>query len=53
MYLNEGSLLAKAAERLSKELPPIQALRQWLLLFVGYLASKQIMAEVLKCHVSR
>ena len=49
MYLNEGSLLANAAERLSEELPPIKALHEWLLLFVGYLANKQILAEVLKC----
>lgn len=52
MYRDEGSQLAKAAERLSVELAPVEALREWLLLFVDYLANKQIMAEVLKCMTS-
>jgi AcrR family transcriptional regulator len=49
MYRDEGGQLAEAAERLSNELPPTEAMRKWLLMFVDYLANKQIMAEVLKC----
>ena len=47
LYENEGDQLAEAAERLSEAEPPIEALRQWLLLFIDYLATKRIMADVL------
>ncbi|WP_337678401.1 TetR/AcrR family transcriptional regulator [Agrobacterium larrymoorei] len=47
LYENEGDQLAEAAENLSQGEPPIEALRQWLLLFADYLATKRIMADVL------
>ncbi|AXV84787.1 TetR/AcrR family transcriptional regulator [Ralstonia solanacearum] len=51
IYRDEGSRLAEAAQRLSAELAPLDAVREWLLLFVGYLANKQIQADVLNCMV--
>ncbi|MBX9431132.1 TetR/AcrR family transcriptional regulator [Ralstonia pseudosolanacearum] len=49
IYRDEGSRLAEAARQLSEDQPPLEAVRQWLLLFVGYLANKQIRADVLNC----
>ena len=39
--------LAAAAERLAKTRPPLPALREWLLLFVDYIATKKLMADLL------
>ncbi|WCE05894.1 TetR/AcrR family transcriptional regulator [Pseudoxanthomonas sp. JBR18] len=47
VYQNELEHLLAAAERLAAAHPPITALREWLLLFVDYLAAKQGMREVL------
>lgn len=47
LYSTEGSQLAKAAERLSKESPPLEAVREWLFLFIDFLVHKKILAEVL------
>lgn len=47
IYREEGDQLLDAASSLSRELPPLEALRKWLLLFVNYLENKQIMAAVL------
>lgn len=47
LYENEGDQLAQAAKALSDAEPPIEALRQWLLLFIDYLSTKRIMADVL------
>jgi AcrR family transcriptional regulator len=47
LYANEGDQLADAAERLAQTELPLAALRQWLLLFVDYLSTKRIMADVL------
>lgn len=47
LYQNEGEQLAEAAERLAATEPPIEALRQWLILFVNYLSTKRIIADVL------
>jgi AcrR family transcriptional regulator len=47
VYRNETTQLAQAADRLSAALPPVEALRQWLLLFIDYFATKQIMAAAL------
>ncbi|MBS7812129.1 TetR/AcrR family transcriptional regulator [Roseococcus pinisoli] len=52
VYRHETSQLATAAERLAAELPPVEALREWMLLFVDYLATKLIMAEALGAMVS-
>ncbi len=47
VYRNETGRLAAAAARLAKRHPPVKALREWLLVFVDYLAAKRGMAEVL------
>jgi len=49
IYRDEGNRLAEAAQQLSAELAPTEAIREWLLLLVGYLASKQIHADVPNC----
>lgn len=51
VYRNESQQLADAATRLSETRAPIDALREWMLLFVDYLAAKQGMAEVLNSVV--
>ncbi|WP_340266837.1 TetR/AcrR family transcriptional regulator [Sphingobium mellinum] len=47
LYENEGEQLAEAAERLAQAELPIEALRQWLLLFVDYVSTKRIIIDVL------
>ncbi len=47
VYRNETDQLARAAERLAKTMPPIEALRRGWNLFVDYLATKHGMTEVL------
>ncbi len=47
VYRNEMEQLAQAAERLVAELPPVAALRAWMLLFVEYMGTKQLMAAAL------
>jgi AcrR family transcriptional regulator len=47
VYQNESQQLAAAAAALSATCPPVEALRGWMLLFVDYLATKQIMVEAL------
>lgn len=47
VYRNVYEQLADAAERLSETLGPVDALRQWMKLFVDYMATKQVMAQVL------
>jgi hypothetical protein len=37
--------LAAAEKKFSERLPPIEALRAWMLLFVDYIATKQIIYE--------
>lgn len=44
VYRADVERLAEAAERLGRELPPAEALRAWLLLFVDHLATKRIIA---------
>lgn len=51
VYRNEIEQLFLAAGRLAERHPPVTALREWLLLFVDYLATKQGMSEVLKSIV--
>ncbi len=48
VYLNETQHLAEAAHRLLAERTPIEALRAWMGLFVDYMSTKQVMAEMLK-----
>ncbi len=45
VYQNETLQLAEAARRLAGTLAPVEALREWMLLFVDYIAVKQVMAE--------
>jgi AcrR family transcriptional regulator len=47
VYRSELGKLAEAGERLAGTLPPIEALRAWLLLFVDAIAAKQLIAPAL------
>jgi AcrR family transcriptional regulator len=47
VYRNETEQLVAAAGRLAEMHPPVTALREWLLLFVDYIATKHGMREVL------
>jgi AcrR family transcriptional regulator len=47
VYRSEMEKLAAAEQRLAKDLPPIEALRAWLLLFVDAVAAKQLIAPAL------
>src|SRR6202051_67991 len=47
VYRTEMEKLASAEQQFAKELPPIEALRAWVLLFVDYIAAKQLIAPAL------
>ena len=47
VYRTEVAKLAAAEREFSKTMSPVEALRSWLLLFVDYLAAKQIIAPAL------
>jgi AcrR family transcriptional regulator len=47
VYITEVGKLAAAQKKLSAELPPIEALRAWLLVFIDYIAAKKIIAPAL------
>jgi len=47
VYISEVKKLAAAQRKLSAELPPIEALRAWLLVFIDYIAAKKIIAPAL------
>jgi AcrR family transcriptional regulator len=47
VYRNEMEQLTAAAERLAETQPPVEALREWLLLFVDFIAAKHGMSELL------
>lgn len=51
VYRNETEQLAKAATELAANLPPKEALRQWMLVFIDYIATKQGMYPVLNSLV--
>ena len=51
VYRSEMEKLAVAARRLADTLPPVEALRAWLLLFVDAVETKQIIAPVLNTLV--
>ena len=51
VYRTEVEKLAAAEQKLSKSLQPIEALRAWMLLFVDYIATKQIIAPALNTIV--
>src|ERR1700736_2153048 len=47
VYISEVEKLAEAQRKLSAELPPIKALRAWMLVFIDYIAAKKIIAPAL------
>jgi AcrR family transcriptional regulator len=47
VYITEVEKLAAAQKKLSAKLPPIEALRAWLLVFIDYIATKKIIAPAL------
>jgi AcrR family transcriptional regulator len=47
VYHTEVAKLAAAERQLSAKLPPVEALRAWMLLFVDYIAEKHIIAPAL------
>src|SRR5215831_5194353 len=51
VYRIEVEKLAAAEKELSEKLPPVEALRAWMLLFVDYIATKQIIAPALNTLV--
>jgi len=53
VYRTEVEKLALAEKQLTETLPPIEALRAWMLLFVDYIAAKQIIAPALNTMVGK
>ncbi|MBV8275663.1 MAG: TetR/AcrR family transcriptional regulator [Verrucomicrobia bacterium] len=51
VYRTEVEKLAAAERKFTQAMPPIEALRAWMLLFVDYIATKQIIAPVLNTLV--
>ena len=51
VYRTEVERLASAERKFEQTLPPMEALRAWMLLFVDYIATKQIIAPALNTLV--
>jgi AcrR family transcriptional regulator len=51
VYRTEVEKLAAAERKLAQAMPPIEALRAWMLLFVDHIATKQIIAPALNTFV--
>jgi AcrR family transcriptional regulator len=51
VYRTEVGKLAAAEKKFSESLPPLEALRAWMLLFVDYIATKHIIAPALNTFV--
>jgi AcrR family transcriptional regulator len=51
VYRTEVEKLAAAQQEFSDIMPPVEALRAWMLLFVDYIAAKQIIAPALNTLV--
>jgi AcrR family transcriptional regulator len=51
VYRTEVEKLAAAERKFTEAMPPIEALRAWMRLFVDYIATKQIIAPVLNTFV--
>jgi len=47
VYISEVEKLAEAQKKFSAELPPVDALRAWMLVFIDYVAAKKIIAPAL------
>lgn len=51
VYRTEVAKLAAAERKFAETMPPIEALRAWMLLFVDYIAAKHIIAPALNAYV--
>jgi len=51
VYRAEVEMLAESADQLGRDLPPVEALRAWMLLFIEHLATKRIIAAALNSFV--
>ena len=51
VYRTEAEKLAAAEQKFAETLPPVEALRAWMLLFVDYIDAKQIIAPALNALV--
>ena len=51
VYRSEVEKLAAAERKFSQSLPPVEALRAWMLLFVDYVATKHLIAPALNTLV--
>ena len=51
VYRTEVGKLAAAEREFARTMPPVEALRAWMLLFVDYIAAKQIIAPALNTMV--
>jgi AcrR family transcriptional regulator len=51
VYRTEVEKLAAAERRFAAAMSPIEALRAWMLLFIDYIATKQIIAPALNAYV--
>jgi AcrR family transcriptional regulator len=51
VYRTEVEKLAAAERKFSDAMPPVEALRAWMLLFIDYIATKQIIAPALNTLV--
>src|SRR5271154_1967564 len=51
VYHTEVEKLAAAERKFAEAMPPIEALRAWMMLFVDYIAAKQIIAPALNTYV--
>ena len=51
VYRTEVERLAAAERRFAESMSPVEALRAWMLLFVDYIAAKQIIAPALNAYV--
>jgi AcrR family transcriptional regulator len=47
VYISEVEKLAESQRKFSAELPPIEALRAWMSVFIDYIAAKRIIAPAL------
>ena len=51
VYLDVTEQLAKAGQEFAETLPPVEALRAWMMLFVDFIAEKQIIAPALNALI--
>jgi AcrR family transcriptional regulator len=51
VYHSEVEKLAAAERKFAESMPPIEALRAWMLLFIDYIATKQIIVPALQAQM--